>query len=216
MRTDNRNDMTLPAQGAGFGRLQAGIKRGFDIAASLGSLVIFSPLMLGVWAAIQIEDGSPAIFRQKRIGKGGQEFVLLKFRSMVRTSEKNGPQLSAAGGAGDKRLTKVGAWIRAHHLDELPQLWNVLKGDMSFVGYRPERQYFINQIIERRPDYERLYAIRPGLFSKATLYNGYCDTIEKMITRLDMDLEYLERATMGHDIKIIWLTATSIISGKKF
>ncbi len=124
------------------------------------------------------------------------------------------PQLFA--GDDDPRLTKIGAFIRAHHLDEFPQLWNVLKGDMSFVGPRPERAYYIQQIMERRPDYSRLYALRPGLFSYATLYNGYTDTIEKMIRRLDYDLQYLETQSLLTDIKIIYLTSISIIFGKKF
>lgn len=116
----------------------------------------------------------------------------------------------------DDRLTPIGKFIREHHLDELPQLWNVLKGDMSFVGYRPERSFYIRQIYEKNPAYEKLFAIRPGLFSEATLYNGYTDTIEKMLTRLDMDLDYLERQSIFLDLKIITNTALSIICGKKF
>ena len=133
---------------------------------------------------------------------------------MYMDAEKdNAPQLYQEQ---DPRLTKIGAFIRAHHLDEFPQLWNVIKGDMSFVGPRPERQYFIDQISAVRPDYERLYALRPGLFSFATLYNGYTDTLEKMIRRLDLDIKYLENYSLWTDIKIIFLTSQSIIFGKKF
>ena len=110
----------------------------------------------------------------------------------------------------------MGRFIRAHHLDELPQLWNVLRGDMSFVGYRPERKYFVDKIMEVNPDYELLYQTRPGLFSMATLYNGYTDTLDKMLERLRMDLEYLRNRSLWLDVKIIWLTAVSIITGKKF
>lgn len=114
------------------------------------------------------------------------------------------------------QMTCVGHFLRDHHLDEFPQLWNVFCGDMSLVGYRPERQYFIDQIMQLRPDYTRLYAIRPGLTSLATVYNGYTDTMEKMITRLDMDLEYLDNCSLGGDVKIIWKTVSSILTGKKF
>ena len=116
----------------------------------------------------------------------------------------------------DDRLTGVGKFLREHHLDELPQLWNVLKGDMSFVGPRPERKYFVDQIMAVNPDYKLLYSLRPGLFSPATLYNGYTDTMEKMLRRLNMDLAYMENHTLWLDIKIIFLTVYYILSGKKF
>ena len=130
-------------------------------------------------------------------------------------AEKGGkPQLWA--GDEDERLTKVGRFIREHHLDELPQFWNIWKGDMSFVGYRPERQYFIDKIMAENPDYAKLYAMRPGVFSNATLYNGYTDTMEKMLKRLDMDLEYLEHHNLWTDIVIIFKIGVSILTGKKF
>ncbi len=178
-------------------------------------MVVFCIPMAIIYFFIKREDrGASAIYSQERIGKGGKPFFLYKFRSMVPVAEKEGvPQLCAED---DDRLTPTGRFLREHHLDELPQLWNVFVGDMSFVGYRPERAYFINKIMERDPRYERLYAMRPGLFSKATLYNGYTDTIEKMLVRLQMDLDYLDHHNLWVDLKIIWLTATSIISGKKF
>jgi Sugar transferases involved in lipopolysaccharide synthesis len=132
---------------------------------------------------------------------------------IVKSEESGKPELCKVG---DSRLTKIGKFLREHHLDEFPQLWNVLKGDMAFVGPRPERKYFIDQIIAINPKYELLYQIRPGLFSKATLYNGYTDTMEKMLERLEMDLEYLEKRSLKTDMKIIILTATAIISGRKF
>ena len=116
----------------------------------------------------------------------------------------------------DKRLTRIGRFLREHHLDELPQLWNVLKGDMSFVGPRPERGFFIDRIISINPNYRLLYQLRPGLFSTATLYNGYTDTMEKMLERLRMDLEYLNNRSLWTDIKIIFQTIWAIASGKKF
>ena len=116
----------------------------------------------------------------------------------------------------DERLTKVGKFLRNHHLDELPQLWCVARGDMSFVGPRPERKYYIDKIMEVNPDYERLYELRPGLFSEATLTNGYTGTLEKMLTRLEMDLDYLENRTLWRDTQIIFKTVTSILGGKIF
>ena len=129
-------------------------------------------------------------------------------------AEQGGPAL--CGGASDDRLTKVGRFLRQHHLDELPQLWNVLRGDMSFIGYRPERKYYIDQIMERNPRYRYLYQIRPGVTSYATLYNGYTDTLEKMLTRLDLDLYYLRNHSVLFDAKVLGLTFLRIIGGKKF
>ena len=191
-------------------------KRIFDVLLALGSLVLFAPVMLIIYVLIKKEDpDGDVIYAQERVGLNGKPFKLYKFRSMHMNAEAlNTPQLYA--GEDDPRLTKVGKFIRAHHLDEFPQLWNVLKGEMSFVGPRPERQYYIDQIMEHNPDYIKLYALRPGLFSYATLYNGYTDTMEKMLKRLDYDLQYLEDYSFGTDIKIIYLTSISIIFGKKF
>ncbi len=196
--------------------MQATIKRVFDFLLALGSIFIFAPIMLVIYIAIKREEpDGDVIYAQERIGKGGKPFMLYKFRSMRMDAESMGtPQLFA--GEADPRLTKVGAFIRAHHLDEFPQLWNVLKGEMSFVGPRPERQYYIDQIMEHNPNYTKLYALRPGLFSYATLYNGYTDTMEKMLKRLDYDLQYLAEQSLWTDIKIIYLTSVSIIFGKKF
>ena len=191
------------------------IKRAFDFTLALVSLIFFSPLIALIALLIKWEDSKGyVIYRQERIGYKGKPFTLYKFRSMRMDAEAgNRPQLFTDG---DSRLTKVGAFIRAHHLDEFPQLWNVIKGEMSFVGPRPERQFFIDQIMERNPDYVRLSTVRPGLFSYATLYNGYTDTIEKMLERLRLDLKYLDNYSLFTDVKIIFLTAFSIIFGKKF
>ena len=191
------------------------IKRAFDFTLALVSLIFFSPLIALIALLIKWEDSKgDVIYRQERIGYKGKPFTLYKFRSMRMDAEAgNRPQLFTDG---DSRLTKVGAFIRAHHLDEFPQLWNVIKGEMSFVGPRPERQFFIDQIMERNPDYVRLYTVRPRLFSYAILYNGYTDTIEKMLERLRLDLKYLDNYSLFTDVKIIFLTAFSIIFGKKF
>jgi len=191
------------------------MKRLFDLVCVFFASIFFSPFFIAVYVAIKLEDGGPAIFKQERIGRGGKPFMLYKFRSMKVNAEGDGkPQLWQ--GEEDARLTKVGKFIRNHHLDELPQFWNIWKGDMSFVGYRPERQYFIDQIVKENPDYVKLYAMRPGVFSEATLYNGYTDTMEKMLKRLEMDLDYMERQSLWLDIVIIFKTGVSILTGKKF
>ncbi len=190
------------------------IKRGVDLLCSLLGLTVTLPAFLIIHYLIRREDGNAPIFKQERIGYGGRPFTLYKFRSMRSTSEADGrPKLCRQD---DERLTKVGRFIRDHHLDELPQLWNVLKGDMSIVGPRPERKFFVDKIRAINPDYELLYQIRPGLFSPATLYNGYTDTMEKMLRRLQMDLDYLRNQSLWLDVKIITLTVYSILSGKKF
>ena len=189
------------------------IKRLFDIVGALLGMLILFPIFLLI-SIIQIRFvGAPIFFKQERIGRGGCPFQIYKFRTMVINNEENGLPLLAEDG--DDRLTKIGSFLRKYHLDELPQLWNVLIGDMSFVGYRPERKYFIDKIMERRPDYAKLYSIRPGITSMATIYNGYTFSLDKMIRRIDMDLDYLSNRSLVLDFKIIFLTIASIVSGKK-
>lgn len=189
------------------------IKRIIDFVIAALCLILFSPLILVCWLLIK-NDGLPVIYKQERIGLGGKPFYIYKFRSMVVDAEKKGAELLQQ--ENDPRLTKVGRFLRAHHLDELPQLWNVLKGDMAFVGPRPERKFYIDQIMQRDPRYQRLYVLRPGVTSYATLKNGYTDTIDKMLVRLEMDLYYLEHQSLKTDIKILWKTFKDIISGKIF
>lgn len=191
------------------------VKRGFDIVLSGFLLLVFSPVIAVCAYFIKREDGGPVLFVQERIGRGGKPFNIYKFRSMRTDAEASGtPALYS--GKEDPRLTRVGRFLRAHHLDELPQLWNVLKGDMSFIGYRPERQFFIDQIKRYNPRYDYLFQIRPGVTSYATLYNGYTDTMDKMLTRLDLDLYYLRNHTVWFDMKVLGLTFLSIVTGKKF
>lgn len=179
-------------------------------------IIVFAPLFVVCFIAILLEDGQPAIYTQERIGLHGKPFNIYKFRSMRRDAEQEGPQLLLDGAMNDPRLMRVGRFLRAHHLDELPQLWNVLRGDMAFIGYRPERKFYIDQIMERDPRYELLYKIRPGVTSYATLYNGYTDTIEKMLRRLELDLYYLEHQSMWFDAKVLFKTFISIVFGKNF
>ncbi len=190
------------------------IKRTFDILCSFFGILVLLPVYLIVYISLRMQGDGPVLFKQERIGYKGRPFNILKFRTMIVDSEENGtPQLAQKG---DDRLTPVGKFLREHHLDELPQLFNVLRGDMSFVGYRPERKYFIDKIKEHNPNYDYLYMIRPGITSMATIYNGYTDTMEKMLTRLQMDLDYLQNRSLLLDLKIIVTTVLKIIYGKKF
>ncbi len=190
------------------------VKRIFDFICSFLALIILFPVFLVVAFVLLCQGDGSVFFKQERIGYKGKPFNILKFRTMRADSESNGePRLAAVN---DERLTKVGKFLREHHLDELPQLLNVLLGDMSFVGPRPERRYFIEKIRQENPNYDYLYMIRPGLTSMATLHNGYTDTMEKMLKRLDMDLEYLQKRSLWLDMKLILTTFLFIVNGKKF
>lgn len=191
------------------------MRRTIDFILSIISLIFFSPLMAICALAIRREDGMPIIYKQERIGRHGKPFMIYKFRTMKADAEDWGiPKLLEI--PNDPRLTKVGAILRKHHLDELPQLYNVLKGDMAFIGPRPERKYYIDKIMERNPRYSYLYQIRPGVTSYATLYNGYTDTMDKMLRRLELDLYYLEHRSWWFDTKILFKTFINIAFGKKF
>lgn len=198
----------------GMNRFERFIKRMFDFLFSLVGLILLSPVFLLVCISLLLQNKGSVIFSQERIGYKGKPFKIFKFRTMHVDSELEGkPQLAVKG---DERLTKVGKFLREHHIDELPQLFNVLIGDMSFVGPRPERQYFIDMIKKETSDYDYIYLMRPGLTSNATIYNGYTDTMEKMLKRLQMDLEYLQKRSLFLDLKIIFTTVIYILTGKKF
>lgn len=209
---EDKEQVTFIADGmTSIGRVS---KRVIDMCAAAVLLLIFSPLFLICFIALKIGDRGPAIFKQERIGRFGRPFTIYKFRSMRLDAEAGGPALLQ--GEKDTRLTKVGGFLRAHHLDELPQLWNVFIGDMAFVGPRPERKFFIDKILEVDQRYTYLYQIRPGVTSYATLYNGYTDSIEKMIRRLELDLYYLRNRSLWFDARILFMTFCSIVFGKKF
>lgn len=189
------------------------LKRTFDIVFSFMGLLLLSPLML-IFSIVLLFDDGPIIFKQERIGYKGRPFMIYKFRTMHVNAESDGiPRLEEER---NRHLTPFGRFLRAHHLDELPQLWNVLKGDMSFVGPRPERKYFIDQINRETDNYHYVYLMRPGITSYATIYNGYTDTMDKMLKRLEYDLDYLDNRSLFLDLKIIVKTVLSIVSGKKF
>lgn len=202
--------------GDGMSAFSRWMKRASDCVLASVALAAFSPLLLACGVAVRLDDGGPVLYAQERIGRYGRPFRIYKFRTMRQDAEAAGPCLSHGGGSGDPRLTRAGRFLRAHHLDELPQLWNVVVGDMSLVGPRPERRYYIDRILLRDARYTRLYRIRPGVTSYATLHNGYTDTMEKMLRRLEYDLYYLEHRSWALDFRILWGTFVGIVSGKRF
>lgn len=195
---------------SGFERF---LKRLFDFMAAFCGIVVLSPVFVIIYVAIWVTGGN-AVYKQERVGYKGKPFTIYKFRTMKMNAEKYGVLRTEDERKG--QMTTLGRFLCEHHLDELPQMFNVLIGDMSLVGPRPERQIFINGIMKVNPNYVHVYKMRPGLTSNATLYNGYTDTMEKMLTRLDMDLEYLTTRSLWVDCKIVCKTILYIISGKKF
>lgn len=185
------------------------VKRVADFVCALLGIVLLSPVFIAIAVVLKLQKNGPVIFCQERIGYQGRPFTIYKFRTLSTVVEDEGPQLIARSDS--VKSTQFERWLREHHIDELPQLWNVLRGDMSLVGPRPERKYYINQIMERNHDYVLIYQMRPGLTSEATIYNGYTDTMEKMLKRLDMDIRYLENRTLGLDLKIILSTIYGLL-----
>ena len=187
------------------------IKRALDVIFSLSVMVLLSPVYVFLYVLVYATSKGQAIYRQERIGLHGIPFYILKFRTMCVDAEQQTPMLSQDN---DPRITRVGAFLRKYRLDELPQMWNVLRGDMSLVGPRPERAYFIRQIEQKAPYYCLLYKIRPGLTSWGPIKVGYTDTIDKMVERLNYDITYMENMSLRLDIKILFFTIGVIIDGK--
>lgn len=187
------------------------MKRACDVVFSLLCMVVLSPLYILIYILVWCTSEGPAIYRQERIGLYGRTFQILKFRTMTVRAESSTPLLSADD---DPRITPIGRFLRKYRLDELPQMWNILRGDMSIVGPRPERRYFIEQIEQQAPYYCLLYKIRPGLTSWGPIKVGYTDTLEKMIRRLNYDIVYMENMSLSLDIKILFHTIGVIVDGK--
>ncbi len=188
------------------------IKRAFDIVASAAGLIILSPLLALIALQVKLSSKGSVFYSQERIGRYGLPFRIHKFRTMVEHAEEEGvPQLTADD---DPRITKVGHWLRKYRLDELPQLWNILCGEMSVVGPRPERTFFIDRIMQEAPYYCLLYKVRPGLTSWGPIRVGYTDTMEKMIDRLNCDIVYIENMSLLLDLKIMFFTIGVIMKGK--
>jgi exopolysaccharide biosynthesis polyprenyl glycosylphosphotransferase len=188
------------------------IKRVLDVAISIVTLIILSPVFAVIAIAIKRGSKGKVIFRQERIGYHNKPFMIYKFRTMCEGAESDGtPQLSKDG---DERVTKLGRFMRKYRIDELPQFWNVINGTMSIVGPRPERQFYINQIVKVAPDYTLLHQVRPGITSLGMVKYGYARNVEEMVGRLKYDLMYMENMSILNDMKIVIYTVKTVITGQ--
>lgn len=199
-------DLTSPR----ISEFQKNVKRTFDVFASLAAMTILSPLLGLTALMVRFSSSGPIVYKQERIGKGHKPFMIYKFRSMHNDAEKNGPQLSSET---DNRITPWGRVMRKYRLDELPQFWNVLKGDMSLVGPRPEREFFIEQIMVKAPYYGLIFQVKPGITSWGMVKYGYAKNVNEMVSRSRYDLIYLNNMSISTDIKIMIYTIKTVLKG---
>lgn len=192
-------------------RWQYMVKMLLDYTVAALALLLLSPLMAVLAILIRISGRGPVIFRQERIGRHGKPFMIYKFRSMEEGAEADGPQLAVKG---DARITPLGRFMRKHRFDEIPNFFNVLRGEMSLVGPRPERQHYIEQIRERAPWFNRVLSVKPGITCWGQVKLGYASDLDTMLERLSYDLLYLENVSLFLDLKIIFYTLGTIIKGK--
>ncbi|MGB0933477.1 MAG: sugar transferase [Lishizhenia sp.] len=187
------------------------LKRLIDITASGISLILLTPIYITLAILVKSSSKGPVFFKQERIGKNGNPFQIIKFRTMYVDAEKSGPQLSSSH---DPRITSVGRFMRKSRLDEFPQFWNVLIGEMSLVGPRPERQFFIDQIVEKEPEFLQLNKVKPGITSWGQVKYGYAENVSEMIQRMKFDLLYLKNMSIALDFKIMLYTVLIVLKAK--
>ncbi len=186
------------------------IKRAFDFIFSFIALILLSPIMLLIAIVIRLTSKGPIIYSQERIGEQRKPFRIYKFRSMIVEAESTGPQLSSSS---DIRITPFGHFMRKYRLDEFPQFWNVIKGDMSIVGPRPEREYYINRIVKKAPYYSLVFQVKPGITSWGMVKFGYASTISQMVERTKFDLLYINNMSIALDLKIMIYTIRTVVTG---
>jgi exopolysaccharide biosynthesis polyprenyl glycosylphosphotransferase len=189
---------------------QFSTKRIIDICMSSVAIILLLPVYLALAVLVKASSKGPIFFLQERIGKNGNPFRIIKYRTMIQGAEKNGPQLSSSN---DTRITRIGKFLRKTRLDEFPQFWNVLVGEMSLVGPRPERQHFIDKISQKDPQYLFLHKVRPGITSWGQVKFGYAENVEQMVQRMKYDLLYLRNMSLALDIKIMFYTIAIVFKG---
>ena len=182
-----------------------------EVSFSVLVLILLSPLLLLLAVLIWISGRGPVIYSQDRIGRNGKPFVIYKFRSMKFDAENIKPMLS---GINEERITRIGRFLRKYRIDEIPNFINVIRGDMSIVGPRPERQFFIDQIVIRNPEFNELLNVKPGITSWGQVKYGYASDVDEMLQRLEYDLYYIRNRSLWFDIKIIIYTLGTIIKGE--